>query len=494
MLGGCVLPPSDAGETLGTAGSTSDDGATSPAGSDSSTTNSSATSSNPTESTDSTDSGSGEPEECMPGVIQAGCLNKLDIVIVVDNSAGMADAQRELGRSMPRLVSDLTELIDTSGDPVELDVQVMITTTDMDSALCKPFHPAGYTPSLGSPIATSCTDRLDDFTSLDGTVVVPEACTAVCPAGIAPTENFVAFGPSGTNVPNVPEVDIDGDGLLDPPVAQALACLVPQGIVGCGYESPLETMIQAINDQAPWNSGPQPSVRNDAALAIMLVSNEPDCSLANQAVLLDPAYQNISPDLGMPAPSSAICWNAGVECTPGNEAGFYDSCGSIQTFGMHPVSRYTQYLDYLRDALGKDVFMMEVVGVPPVVAHDPNPPFSPVSGGVHDLLYRDWVGLPYPNGDIDPAEWAEGIRGEDKQFEFGIGPGCNLQDENGAFQQATPPVRMLEVCDSLNFGDPEFGTRCCVESVCDHDLSSSYRCLSGMLSPQGNPLGPLPGD
>ncbi|MEM9452584.1 MAG: hypothetical protein AAGF11_00295 [Myxococcota bacterium] len=492
MLGGCIMPPSDAGETLGTEGSTTDDGATSSVPADS---GSSATDSNPMDSSGSADSGTGKPQDCTPGLIQTGCTNQLDIVIVVDNSAGMADAQRELGRSMPRLVDQLTDLTERSGlYPLDLDVQVMVTTTDLSSALCEAFEPEGYSPAMGSPIATPCTERLDDFTGLNPSqpVVVPETCTAICPSGVAPTEDFVAFGPTGTNVPDVPGVDIDGDGVSDPPVAQALACLVPQGINGCGYESPLEAMLQAINPEAPWNMGPRPFLRDDAALAIMLVSDEPDCSIWNQEILANPLYQNINPETAAPQASSAACWNMGVECEDLDNDGIYESCESAQNYGMHPTSRYIQYLDYLRDDLGKDVFMMEVTGVPPVIAHNPEAPFLPISGGVHDLLYRDWVDLPYPSGDIDPQEWAQGIRASNKQFELGIGPGCTVEDDQGAFQQATPPVRMLEVCDSLNFGDPEFGSRCCVESVCDHRLSTSYACLTGMLMPPGEPLGPFP--
>lgn len=428
--------------------------------------------------------GSSTGELSCPG--DPGCSRLLDVLIVVDNSGTMAEEQLALGRAIPTLVDQLRTAITPGGQPLNLDVNVMVTTTDMGNPLCQAFQPPGYSPAAGHPISTSCTERLDDFTDLTGSLMLPEVCTSVCPQGVAPQGDFVSFGPLGSNVPEVPEIDIDGDGSLDSPEAQALACIVPQGINGCGYESPLETMLQAINTEAAWNNGPDPFTRDDADLAILVISDEADCSLAPPdgfQVLSDPAYQNIDPDTGLPGASSAVCWNAGVECDGPDGMGMYSSCTSSDNESFHPVERYTQYLEFLREERGKKVFMVELVGVPPVLAHEPAPPHTPISGGVEDLIYRDWIDFPYPNGDILPDEWNMGITAVHKQFEFGIGPGCTGQDARGEFySQAIPPVRMLEVCQSLDVDDTPSGTRCCVESTCDHSYDPAITCLSGMVT------------
>ena len=131
--------------------------------------------------------------------------------------------------------------------------------------------------------------------------------------------------------------------------------------------------------------------------------------------------------------------------------------------------------------------MLGIVGVPGVVAHDPQPPFTPIDGGVTDLVYRDWIDFEYPAGDILPAEWLEGVRGIDKAFQFGdIGPGCTGVDDTGAFTgQAVPPMRLREVCERLDGHDEDTGqavTRCCIESICDTDLTPASRCLTGLVS------------
>ena len=119
------------------------------------------------------------------------------------------------------------------------------------------------------------------------------------------------------------------------------------------------------------------------------------------------------------------------------------------------------------------------LGIPEVTAHNPEPPYEPIEGGVKDLIYRQWN-----DADILPGD---GGTAASKQFEFGIGPGCTGKDGQGNYTgQAIPPLRIKEVCESLNDGDK---IRCCMESICDDDFSPAIECLSGLLqetfAPQG---------
>ncbi|MEM9458981.1 MAG: hypothetical protein AAGF11_32685 [Myxococcota bacterium] len=418
--------------------------------------------------------------DCTKG--DPGC-NQLDLVFVIDNSGTMGEEQLTLARSFPLFVEQLRNLTDAAGAPIDLDVQVMVTTTDFGNPLCTQFEPPGYDPAEGMPISTPCTDRLADFDNLVGTVSIPEACTNLCPAGIAPTDDYVAFDANGSNVPGAP-VDIDGDGTPDSPAAQALACIGPQGINGCGYESPLENMLRALDPSAPWNQGPAPFLRDGATLGLVLVSDEADCSIQDYTILEDPAYQNVNPNTGVPAASSAICWNAGVTCNGPDAMGVFSSCTTSASPELQPLTRYTDYLiQELRDNQGKEVFMVAITGVPEVTARSLDLPYAPTAGGVFDLVYRLWQDGPYPAGDILPDEWAMGETAADKQFDFGIGPGCTGQDGMGNFTgQAIPPVRMLEVCETLNLDATLEGTRCCVESICDADYSGAVGCLAGMAA------------
>jgi len=491
---GCILLPSDAGDTYGSSdasgssdSSTSSGGPPDPSGGvttvesgGSGASGPGATSYGGESSGGSSGGSSGDSGQagCEPGVLAPGCPNELDVLIVVDNSATMAEEQLRLARAMPQFVEQLSSMTTPLGEPLDPDVHVMVTTTDFGHPRCG-FDVESYVAAQGAPTTTPCTDRLSDFERPLAGLSVPETCTDVCPTGVAPTDHYLAFSPSGSNVPDTPDVDIDGDGVPDSDVARALACLVPQGITGCDFESPLETMLQGAADTRSWNQGPNPFLRDDAALAIMIMTDEFDCSVrvmgGYDIFFQDTTHQNIDPDLGAPQPTSAVCWNAGVECT-----GMSPDYGECTSTGddLHDVERYTQYLyDYYAEQNGKQVVMLELVGVPEVTARMPDAPFLPIAGGVDALAYRDWIDAPYPMGDLSPQDIAEGRTAAHKMFESGIGPGCIGQDAGGQITtQATPPVRMLEVCNGLGEGN------CCVESICDDDYGPALHCLSGMLT------------
>jgi hypothetical protein len=325
-------------------------------------------------------------------------------------------------------------------------------------------------------------------------VVIEEACTEGCPMDVAPVEPFINFGPSGTNVP-------------DDDVHAALSCIGPQGIDGCGFEAPLETMLRAIDEQACWNQPDQAQcdddaewaavergfLREDATLVLVIVTDELDCSVQGPegySYFTDTdntVYWNTNPELGVPQATSAICFNAGVSCEDVDGDGIYESCTASDAEVLHPIERYTTYLDYLTQQQGKQVVMLGILGVPTVVAHSPDPPYEPIAGGVADLVYREWQDFAYPAGDILPDEWDAGVDAADKTFEYGaLGPGCTGVDERGAFTgQGLPPVRLRQVCESLDHVDEQTGdtqVRCCIESICDTDFSPAIGCLTGVIS------------
>jgi len=428
--------------------------------------------------------GTGTTPGCQSGDV--GCTDQIDLLFVIDNSGTMGEEQINLGRNFPLLIRRLENLTDSSGMMVNANVNIMVTTSDFGNPLCTPFEPDGYDPARGAPIATACTSRLQDFTDLTGDTMVPQACSNTCPAPVQPDGPYINFSPSGDNIPDtVVPTDIDGDGMMESPSAQALACIGPQGIDGCGYESQLENMLQALNPAATWNGGATPFLREDALLAVAMVTDEEDCSVKDYSIMEDPAFQNVNPDTGSPAPSSAICWNAGVECVGPDAMGVFASCTSRAAEDLQPIERYTNYLiGELRENQGKEVVMLGILGVPLVTAHNPDPPFQPTAGGVDALVYRNWRDGVYPGGDILPDEFAMGETAADKQFDFGIGPGCTGTDAAGNFTgQAIPPVRVREVCEALNYTNDagEEQIRCCIESICDDDFSPAIECLTGII-------------
>jgi len=244
-----------------------------------------------------------------------GCSNRVDLLFVIDNSGSMAEEQLNLALNMPSLVQALERLTDAEGNPLGADVNIMVTTTDVGNPLCTPFYKPGRTPEQGAPIATPCTERLDRFTGIGMNPDNAEpACTTVCPSPVAPGDDFINFSPAGSNVPAAAPGDVNGDGEPDSNVAQALACIGPQGIDGCGYESQLEAMRRALDPAAEWNGGDAPFLRDGGVLAVAFITDEVDCSLADESVMNDEAFMETHPETMMPLQSSAICWNAGVTC------------------------------------------------------------------------------------------------------------------------------------------------------------------------------------
>jgi hypothetical protein len=405
----------------------------------------------------------------------------VDLLFVIDNSRTMGDEQLNLSANFPLLIDKLLLLTDESGNPLNPDVNIMVTTTDVGHPLCTPFQPDGYTPAKGAPQGEACINRLDDFTGLGSNAPsIPEACTNGCPVAVEPTDPFIHFdGPMGSTT-NVPGNDIKG----------ALSCIAPQGINGCGYESPLEAMLLALDPAAAWNQGDKPFMREGAILAIAFITDDVECSVRSPegyAYFVDPmqnTYWEINPETNTKTQAtSAVCQNAGVDCGAADGNGVYADCNAIDTGVLHPLSRYVSYLqDELIADQNKEVLMLGILGVPSVTAHNPDPPFQPMAGGVADLVYRQWQDGPYPMGDLLPEDIANDETAATKEFQFGIGPGCTGEDGMGGFTgQAMPNVRVQEVCEALNEEDEQI--RCCIESVCDNDFSDAINCLTGMLAP-----------
>ena len=437
------------------------------------------------------DSGEGGPDikfDVSPDTTcgEAACPNKVDMLFVIDNSGTMGEEQLNLARNFPILINELQGLTNEDDVLVGADVNIMVTTTDFGHPLCSNF--AKYPPEQGAPVDTSCLDRIDRFVPLDPKDPPQfEACQGVCELkDLVPEDHFIHFDtqdPDDNNVPNVEPKDINDDQELDDAVAQTLACIAPQGVDGCGYEAPLENMLQAINPNAWWNSGKnsiKPFLRHDALLAIVIITDEADCSVHDYEVFNASGpwgddYWNEQPGFGK-SQSSAICWNAGVVCDGPDQNGHYLDCRSNDELLLQPVERYIDHLiDNVRENQGKEVVMLGILGVPPIERDDEG---KITGGGVDELVIRDWEDPEWPDGDILPEDWPD-EPAEYKQWLFGIGPGCTGTDEMDGFTgQAIPPVRVREVCESLDYED---NVRCCIESICDTDFRPALGCLADVI-------------
>lgn len=407
----------------------------------------------------------------------------IDVLFVIDNSGTMAEEQKNLAANFSRLVDKLKNLKNSDGRKVNASVHMMVTTSDVGHPECTPFQPKDYVPAEGRPTNTTCLERINDFKSLVGKDQTPkkydDACKDFCEdEKYKPKGSFISFG-TGATGSNVPENEI----------AKALSCIGPQGVNGCGYEAPLEAMMQALNPGADWNKGENPFLRENSLVAIVLVTDEADCSVRHSEKakesgfvwFTDPKKNEFceeKPGGGGKKASSAVCWNAGVKCS-GLKGDVYEKCVAANLPSkdapvLSPITRYSEGLfNLLRSTRNSEIVMLGILGVPEVTKHNDKAPFEPIEGGVKALKYRKWRASDIEGEDAEAAV-------KEKQFEFGIGPGCTGKGTG----QGIPPVRIKEVCESLNQKDKKGKiekVRCCIESICDDDFSAAINCLSGMI-------------
>ncbi len=387
-------------------------------------------------------------------------VNKdVDILFVIDNSGSMAQEQATLARNFERFIAKLED------DDVNANYRIGITTTDAGHINC------GVTsPEAGGLVLESCLDRLSEFTYY-GADHFDAACGSICEiAGLRTVPTEVLLGGEArarpwiqrTNaVTNLP------DGVT---TTEAFQCFGPQGVAGCGFESPLEAMRKALIRTTIQQQASFGFVRPNALLAVVFVTDEEDCS-ARRGLPFDQIWD---PDgekalwgpenRDDPQAGSDVCWNAGVTCTGG--PGIYDACEPADK-GVHgeavdaadavlfPVDEYVDTLQKIEDDKRKFDPAMEVL-----VA---------VLGGVPSGYSEGSAEIPFQDGQGDAQEF---------QRDHGIGPGCA-----SAAGQAVPPVRLRAFAEAFAVptepGGPPARN---LFSVCADDYSAALEQIAETIA------------
>ena len=222
--------------------------------------------------------------------------DKLDVLFVVDNSVSMGDKQGILAHSVQAFVNRLV-------NPRCLDAQGKAVATQPTSGAeacptgtreftpVKDMHLGAITSSLGAHGGSVCatpssaTDHLDDKAQLVATL-----------RDAVPTYNdsgFLSFDTTGT-------AGITSPATLTTQLSTMISAV---GEHGCGYEATLEAMYRFLIDPKPPESvdlvaqmstptGLNQTVldqraaflRPDSSLAIVILSDENDCSITDSGV------------------------------------------------------------------------------------------------------------------------------------------------------------------------------------------------------------------
>ncbi|MEM7153304.1 MAG: hypothetical protein AAF799_10715 [Myxococcota bacterium] len=361
----------------------------------------------------------------------------VDILFVVDNSGFMGAEQAKLAQS----IGELTEPLRNAG----IRFRLGITTTDVGNPWCQ-----GSTPEAGNFVLSSCRERQSDFV-FDGAMQIDatqEACLDVCALDSFDIDPSTVDGQPAPAVRPWLEWTSAADNNTPGQAPSALlSCALPMGIAGCGFEQPLEAMHRAIQRSSTVGEEQNGFIRDDANLLVIFVTDEADCSYnpEQETIFLPDGDRVFWSDQDAPAPTSAVCWNAGVECTG---AGADLECNPVDlaadgspttpdAAAMLPVSRYIDQLQAIQDAkIAGRVAVMGLVG-------------RAIDGG-------------FEYGNTGTPEF---------HHDFGVGPGCDFDD-----QRAVPPVRMRAVANAFASA-PDDG----LYSVCNGDYGPSLGAVAATI-------------
>lgn len=344
--------------------------------------------------------------QAAPGQSPRGAL---DILFMVDNSTSMSALQAQLAAGFAEFMNVIDSL--PGGSP---DLHIGVVSSDMGA---------------GDGSIASCNDRGGDRGALQ---FAPRgACTQT---GLDPSAHFIALRtePNGSRTRNY------GAAALP----DVFGCIALLGEAGCGFEQPLSSVRRALDPGlAPdENAG---FLRRDAFLAVIMISNEDDCSAAQGVPLFDTTQNtNIGSQLG-PA-TNFRCNEFGHVCDVNGKLQHPPRTATAELQGcqsndgepyLDPVSSFVAFLRGIKADPAK-VFVAGVAGPP-----------APYRVNVRTA--------PVP----DEAPWPE------------IGHSCTTPD--GIF--ADPAVRLNQVTQSLG----PYGH---FETICGDSMSTPLGRIATLMT------------
>lgn len=402
------------------------------------------------EVTGGSDSQPDDPSDPVAEAPQPIVAEKVDLLLVVDNSISMADKQAILAPSAVKLVRDLTDppCLDANGARLPDADQPASPADACPAGSARASSPVSdlrvgvISSSLGALTANQCDSAVDaDPSKNDGARLLTRG-----PGGVVvPTYQnlgFLAWDPAAIQSP-------PGDTVIEDFEDKLAALITGVGEVGCGYEMPLEAMARFLVDPAPYQSLANEEgflvaqgvdtvlleqrasfLRPDSLVSVILLADENDCSVnvSSQGYLAfdSPAFYK-STSVCQADPNDACCTSCALQppagCAPDpacgaqgtSQAAKYDvsedhpntRCwDQKRRYGIdfrYPVARYTNALTQpLIDPSQPDLAAAEGQGVAnPLFAGDR--PIELVS-------LTTIVGVPWQDVAIDPTNPASPIK------------------------------------------------------------------------------------
>ena len=339
-------------------------------------------------------------------------LDAVDILLVMDDSASVADKVDQLKTELPHLLEAITTgESDGVSFPPAKSVHVAVTTTDMGGAVIPP----------------SCT-----YEGQDGVFLQPGdrgvTCNMAYPGYLAYTaEDGASPMESASCVPLVFPDSASDTGWRH----------------GCGYEQPLEATLKSVwpkaDDSLMFRSGYGHGdeknagfLRDNSVLVVVIVTDEDDCSITESDFLESP--QNAKPQYAN-QPVSLRCY--------------------LNPDKLQAPARYIESLKNLRPNNDNVIFAL-IAGVPPeLVSDDFRSHYDFEAPKQVDQYFADV---------LTASDMQEKTIEEDTMFGR-LAPACTRMVDGSAYS-ATPPRRLVEVARG-------FGAQGVLGSICANDFGNT---------------------
>lgn len=330
-------------------------------------------------------------------------VDKVDLLFMIDNSGSMSEEQASLASEIPGLVTVLASGM--SGDrvfPAVNDLRVGVVSSDMGTG--------GFTiPTCNEP------NFGDD--GILNRAVMGAGCTAI-PGGAPPFLGFRAGAGSAADFGN------------------QVACIANLGTQGCGFEQQLDAVLKAVTPQsgeAQFVNGSRGHgdganegfLREDSLLAIIMLTDEDDCSASNPDLFNRDSAVFTDPDLNL-------------------------RCSRYSNEAVHPISRYVDGLLALRSP---DLLVFgAIVGIPVDLAPGPGED-------------TNWDALVGEESIRDPRM----VERPDPTTPSQLTPSCDVPGLGKAF----PALRIARVARSLE--DAQAGA--VIQSICQADFGPALELI-----------------
>jgi hypothetical protein len=365
------------------------------------------------------------------GVVQNVPVNPesaLDLLVVVDDSASMRDEQEKLREQVPRLVN----LLLTGGEvdpgavgtfPRIKSLHVGIITPNLGHSTVPPHNfTAGSGPDVDFNPTSACMTNNGNgkagFMQVEGLSGTPrQLCAAVTP-------------PEGTLYLNFPE-----PGFTEADLISDVTCVIGQED-GCGFEQQLESILASDRNTANGEFN-----RDGALLAVILITDEDDCSTTDPHVF-DVEARASNPFQGPFTSMDELQFN--LRCWEHRDA-------------LQVVQRYVDGIAGLKEDPSQIVFAA-ITGIPEDSALDRENFDSDEDRYTAILAAGNMTEVP------DPAS-------ADTQGQQ-LRPACNAADGSGP---AAPGRRIVKTMEGLASGNTGAGT--VVESICADDYAPALNAI-----------------